>query len=47
VEAQDPDNHVYKFGKFKLGAGKTVTVHTGRGNDSSKRNLYWDFDGYV
>ena len=37
---------MYKFGRFKLGAGRIVTVHTGRGSDS-RRHLYWDFDGYV
>ncbi|MFC6703714.1 lamin tail domain-containing protein [Flexivirga alba] len=33
--------HVYRFPKtFRLGAGKTVTVHTGRGTNTSA-NLYW------
>lgn len=31
---------------FKLGAGKTVTVHTGRGANT-KRDLYWRQDNYV
>jgi len=33
--------HVYYFPKtFRLGAGKTVTVHTGRGTNTAA-NLYW------
>lgn len=33
--------HVYRFPTtFRLGAGKTVTVHTGKGTNTSA-NLYW------
>ena len=33
--------HVYTFKRFKLGAGKKVTLHTGEGDDT-RRHLYWD-----
>ncbi len=33
--------HVYTFKRFKLGAGKQVTLHTGEGDDT-RRHLYWD-----
>ena len=36
----------YRFGRYRLGAGKTVTVHTGRGS-SSARHRYWQQDWYV
>lgn len=33
--------HVFRFAKtFRLGAGKTVTVHSGKGRNTST-NLYW------
>ncbi|HWC23463.1 MAG TPA: lamin tail domain-containing protein [Flexivirga sp.] len=33
--------HTYRFpSTFRLGAGKTVTVHTGKGRNTSA-NLYW------
>ena len=41
-----PQRHVFKFPEFKLGAGKTVTIHTGKGTDS-KNDFYWRQDGYV
>ena len=35
------NKHVYRFPKtFKLKAGKTVTVHTGKGRNTAA-NLYW------
>lgn len=34
-----PD-HVYRFGAFTLGAGKTVTVRTGKGRDTATTR-YW------
>lgn len=43
---RDASNHVYTFGTFKLGAGKSVAVHTGKGTNSST-NLYWGLAGYV
>lgn len=39
--------HVYHFPKtFKLGAGKTVTVHTGKGKNTGA-NLYWGMKSMV
>ncbi|MEU8383027.1 lamin tail domain-containing protein [Streptosporangium sp. NPDC048865] len=38
-----PD-HVYMFGAFTLGAGKTVTVRTGKGTDTSTTR-YWGRSG--
>ncbi|GAA4581409.1 lamin tail domain-containing protein [Planotetraspora phitsanulokensis] len=32
--------HIFKFGTFTLGAGKTVTVRTGKGKNTST-NRYW------
>ncbi|OKI08315.1 hypothetical protein A6A06_34190 [Streptomyces sp. CB02923] len=31
----DTSRHTYTFGTYSLGAGKTVTVHTGRGRDTA------------
>ncbi|MEU6081405.1 lamin tail domain-containing protein [Streptomyces sp. NPDC047108] len=31
----DASNHRYTFGTYSLGAGKTVTVRTGKGSDTS------------
>lgn len=38
--------HTYTFGTFTLGAKKSVTLHTGKGKNSST-NLYWGQDNYV
>lgn len=39
--------HTYRFPKtFRLGAGKTVTVHTGKGRNTST-NLYWGMRSMV
>ena len=38
--------HVFKFPKFRLGAGKTVRVHTGSGTNT-KKDLYWGSSVYV
>lgn len=32
---RDTSNHVYRFGTYRLGAGRSVRVHTGRGSNSS------------
>lgn len=32
---RDTSSHVYKFGTFSLGAGKSVRIHTGRGSNTS------------
>ncbi|WP_326642331.1 lamin tail domain-containing protein [Streptosporangium sp. NBC_01755] len=38
-----PD-HIYTFGTFTLGAGKTVTVRTGKGRNTAT-TLYWGRSG--
>lgn len=38
---RDTSSHVYRFDTFRLGAGNSVTIHTGRGNDD-RNDLYWD-----
>jgi Lamin Tail Domain len=37
---RDLANHVYTIPSFKLGAGKSVRLHTGKGTNSST-DLYW------
>ena len=37
-------DHVYTFGAFTLGAGKTVTVRTGKGRDTATTR-YWGRSG--
>jgi hypothetical protein len=41
-----PVNHVYTFGSFKLGAGKSVTLHTGKGINTVS-HFYWVRGWYV
>jgi hypothetical protein len=41
---RDQQHHVFKFGTFKLAAGRSVTVHTGRGSDD-RNDLYWGSSG--
>ena len=43
---RDSAGHVYRFGTYRLGAGKTVTIHTGSGSNTA-RHRYWGQDGYV
>ncbi|MCI0686213.1 MAG: lamin tail domain-containing protein [Sporichthyaceae bacterium] len=43
---RDRAGHVYTFGTFTLGAGKSVTVHTGKGTNSSTHK-YWGREAYV
>ncbi|MCO5994566.1 lamin tail domain-containing protein [Actinoallomurus rhizosphaericola] len=43
---RDRTGYTYTFGSFRLGARKTVYVHTGRGTDTTK-NLYWGRRAYV
>jgi len=38
--------HTYKFGRFKLRAGRSVKVHTGRGTDT-RFHVYWGMGNYV
>jgi Lamin Tail Domain len=44
--APDKANHVYKFGTFSLGGGKSVRIHTGKGTNTST-DRYWARDWYV
>lgn len=43
---RDTSSHVFKFPTFKLGAGKSVKVHTGRGTNTAT-DLHWKLDEYV
>ncbi|HEY1175314.1 MAG TPA: lamin tail domain-containing protein [Phytomonospora sp.] len=43
---KDKAGHTYTFPSFKLGAGKSVALHTGRGTNSSA-HLYWNRGAYV
>lgn len=43
---RDTASHVYKFGTFTLGAGKTVVLRTGKGTTSSTTR-YWGQTWYV
>jgi Lamin Tail Domain/Calcineurin-like phosphoesterase len=38
--------HLYKFGRYSLKAGKSVTIHTGRGTNTAT-NRYWGRRRYV
>jgi hypothetical protein len=43
---RDSASHVYGFGSFSLGAGKTVAIHTGDGGNN-KLHRYWGQEWYV
>ncbi|GIE94053.1 lamin tail domain-containing protein [Paractinoplanes rishiriensis] len=43
---RDAANHVYTFGTFTLGAGKSITVRTGKGTNTSTYR-YWGRKGHV
>jgi hypothetical protein len=43
---RDDANHVYKFGTFTLGPGKTVVVRTGKGTNTASTR-YWGMSNYV
>jgi hypothetical protein len=43
---KDKANHKYTFGSFKLGAGRSVTIHTGKGTDD-RNDLYWGSGAYI
>lgn len=43
---RDRSHHVYKFPKFTLKPGKSVTLHTGKGKNT-KSNLYWGSSWYI
>ena len=47
ASVHDAQNHVYKFSThFKLAAGASVRVHTGKGTNTSK-DRYWGRSWYV
>lgn len=43
---RDRQGHVYRFGTFRLGAGKSVRVHTGSGTNTAT-DRYWRRGWYV
>ena len=43
---RDATNHVYRFQSFTLGAGATVTLHTGSGSNRYGHR-YWNQGNYV
>ena len=43
---RDAENHVYTFGSFVLGGGKSVTVHTGSGTNTAT-DRYWNMTTYA
>ena len=43
---RDQSNHVYKFGTFSLGAGKTVVLRTGKGTNSATTR-FWGSSYYI
>jgi hypothetical protein len=43
---RDNSGHVYRFGTYRLGAGKTVTLHTGNGANTP-RHRFWRMNNYV
>lgn len=43
---RDKSGHVYTFGSFTLGSGKTVYLHTGKGTNNST-NRYWGSGNYI
>lgn len=43
---RDNASHVYKFGTYTLRAGRTVTIHTGRGSNTASHR-YWGEAYYV
>ncbi len=43
---RDAAHHVYTFGSFRLGGGKSVRVHTGSGTNTST-NRYWGHKAYI
>ena len=43
---RDRSSHIYTFGAFSLAAGKSVTLHTGRGTNTTT-NRYWGSGNYI
>ena len=44
---RDLDGNRFRFLSFKLPAGTTVKIHTGKGIDTFPRHLYWKLENYV
>ncbi len=42
---RDPAHHVYTFGSYTLGAGKSVTLHTGKGTNTNTHRYHRGFAG--
>jgi hypothetical protein len=43
---RDGDGNLYTFGRFRLGPGRKVWLHTGRGTDT-RRHVFWGRGDYV
>jgi Lamin Tail Domain len=43
---RDVAGHVYRFGAFRLGGGKSVKVHTGHGSNTAM-NRFWGQSWYI
>ena len=43
---RDTSHHVYRFGTFRLPAGASVRIHTGKGTNT-RTNRYWGASWYV
>jgi hypothetical protein len=43
---RDTAGHVYRFGGLRLGAGKAVRLHTGKGTNT-RSDRYWGLENYV
>ncbi|MFN2537747.1 MAG: lamin tail domain-containing protein, partial [Mycobacteriales bacterium] len=43
---RDASGHVYTFGTFTLGGGKSVVIHTGKGTNTTTHR-YWGSGSYI
>jgi hypothetical protein len=43
---RDKANHVYRFGSYRLRAGGSVKIHTGKGSNT-QANRYWGHSWYI
>jgi Lamin Tail Domain len=43
---RDASGHTYRFGSYKLRAGRAVTIHTGNGTNTA-RHRYWRSGNYI
>lgn len=46
MTVRDASSHVYTFGTFKLAAGASVKLHTGKGTNTAS-NRYWGSGNYI